>query len=113
MQIKSIPWVLWLVPIALLFIAIERMPYGYYTFTRIIVCGFAAFSAYRAWRDEAETTASISWAVILGLVAALFNPIIPVYLKRGTWEYIDVGAALIFAAHLMLVRLGWLQHKRA
>ena len=110
MQYKSVPWWAWLIPISMLFIATERMPYGYYTFVRIVVCGFAAFLAYVAW--EEESAASRTWAIILGLAAILFNPIVPVYLKRATWVYFDVGTALLFVAHLVFVRLGWLKPKR-
>jgi hypothetical protein len=106
---KSIPWWLWLIPIALLFIATQRMPYGYYTFTRIVVCGFAGFLAVIAWEDEG--LASRIWAVTLGLVAILFNPIFPIYLSRAVWFKLDVGIAIIFAAHLAFVRLGWLHAK--
>ena len=49
------------------------------------------------------------WSVILGCVAVLFNPIIPIYLSRSTWYDFDVGVAIILAAHLAFVRLGWLQ----
>ncbi len=111
MQFKSIPWWVWLVPIVMLFIATERMPYGYYTFTRIVVCGFAALLAYVAW--EEETTESGIWAVILALVAVLFNPIVPVYLKRATWAYFDVGTAILFFVHWAFVRLRWLRAKQS
>jgi len=109
MQFKSIPWWLWLIPIALLCIATARMPYGYYTFMRTVVCGLAGYFAYVAWQEDILVLRS--WAVVFGLIAILFNPIIPVYLKRGTWFDIDIGVALVFAAHLMHVRLRWLQSK--
>jgi hypothetical protein len=104
MQFKSIPWWLWLIPTALLLIATARMPYGYYTVMRIVVCGFAGYLAYVAW--EQEDLVSRSWAVAFGSIAILFNPIVPVYLKRATWFDIDVGVAIIFATHLIAVRLG-------
>jgi hypothetical protein len=86
------------------------MPYGYYTFTRIVVCAFAGFFAFTAWEGDLVPRV---WAVILSLVAVLFNPIIPIYLSRATWFYFDVGVAIIFGAHLAVVRLGWLQTKRS
>jgi hypothetical protein len=107
-QFKLIPWWLWLIPIALLFIAIEKMPYGYYTFTRIVVCGFAVFFAFVAWEDG---PVSRLWSAIFGLLAVLFNPIIPIYLSRGTWFYFDLLAASLFAAHLLVVRIGVIQTK--
>jgi hypothetical protein len=109
MQFKPIPWFLWLVPIGLLFIAVERMPYGYYTLTRIVVCGFAALLAYLAWEDEG--VASRTWAIVFVLMTILFNPFAPIYLKRATWAYFDIGSALIFAAHLIFIRSEWLRFK--
>ncbi len=88
--------------------ATQRMPYGYYTLTRIAVCGFAGLFAFIAW---AESLASRVWAVVFGLVAVLFNPIVPIYLTRATWFDLDIGTAIVFAAHLAVVRLEWLQTK--
>jgi hypothetical protein len=109
MRINAISWWLWLVPIVLLFVATERMPYGYYTFIRIIVCGFAAFFAFVAWEG-----ASVSrlWSAIFGLLAVLFNPVMPIYLSRGTWFYFDVTAAVVFATHFVFVRIGIFQTKK-
>jgi uncharacterized protein (DUF3820 family) len=108
MQLKSITWWLWLIPIAVLVIAVQRMPYGYYTFTRILVCVIATFLAWIGWEDSPSTR---MWSMILGLIAVLFNPIFPIYLTRGTWYYLDLCAAVIFAGHLAFVRLEWLQTK--
>jgi Family of unknown function (DUF6804) len=97
MRFKSVPWWLWLVPIVLLLVATGRMLYVYYAFTRIVVCGFAAFLAYSGWKSG---SVSRVWSTILGLVAVLFNPIIPIYLTRKAWYPLDIGVATIFAAHL-------------
>ena len=101
MRVNSIPWWLWLAPIALLFPAIARMPYGYYTVTRIAVAGFACFLALVGWED---TAISLMWSAILGCVAVLFNPMIPIHLSRTTWHIFDVGVAIILTAHLVFVR---------
>jgi hypothetical protein len=98
MQFKSIPWLLWLIPVALLLVATARLPYGFYTFTRVVVCGSALFIALAGWERFRI------WSAIFGLVAVLFNPLFPIYLHRGTWFYFDIGAAAIFAAHLIFVR---------
>jgi hypothetical protein len=110
LQFKSIPWWLWLAPIVLLAVATARMPYGYYTFTRIVVCASAALIAYISWK-ESENVISRLWAVMFGLIAVLFNPLVPIYLKRATWFSIDIGIAAIFAAHLVIVRLGLFRRK--
>jgi hypothetical protein len=107
MHIKTIPWWLWLIPTALLLIATTRMPYGYYTFTRIVTCGFAIFVAFISWQEE--SSASKLWSAAYLLIAALFNPIFPVYLKRSTWFCIDIGVAILLVTHLAFVRMGRLK----
>jgi len=98
---KIIPRMLWIVAATLLVVATARLPYGYYIFTRIVVCGIAGWIAIAAFQESA---AGKAWAVAFALIAVLFNPIIPVHLHRSTWFYLDFGVASIFVAHLLLVR---------
>ena len=67
--------------------------YSYYTFLRWAVMIAAAYSAYRAYK-----TGKTGWAWIMGIIAVLFNPIAPFYLKRDTWQLIDLVTACIFFA---------------
>jgi hypothetical protein len=98
---KSIPRVLWLVPPLVLVIATARLPYGYYTFTRIVTCGIAALIAAAGFFERAAVQV---WSVLLILVAVLFNPVVPIHLNRSTWFYLDLLTAAIFMAHLFFVR---------
>lgn len=100
--INQIPWWVWLIPAALLIIATARLPYGYYTFLRIVICGFSALVAFLGWTDN---TTSRVWSVAFAGMAVLFNPLVPVYLNRATWLYLDIGAAIVIVAHLMAVRV--------
>lgn len=100
---KSIPRLVWVVPAILLIIATsELLPYGYYTFTRIVTCGAAAIIASVGFRERPVSQSQ--WSVALALIAILFNPFIPIRLSRQTWFYLDVGAASLFAGHLIRVR---------
>lgn len=101
MNIKSIPRLVWLVPVVLLIVATSRLPYGYYTFMRIVTCGIAAVIAFAGFRDRPVVQA---WSLLLALVAVLFNPFVPIHLDRQTWFYLDLGAAAVFVAHLIFVR---------
>jgi hypothetical protein len=56
-----------------------------------------AGAAYLAWQDYKKKNDFNGWSLILSLVALLFNPIIPVYLDRGSWFIIDLAVAGIFA----------------
>ena len=86
----------WLVPAGLLFLALLPLPYGYYTLLRIVVCGAAAYLAFHEYGVRESVTA---WAIGLGFLSVLFNPLIPVHLSREVWAPIDVVAALVLAAH--------------
>jgi hypothetical protein len=101
-MVKTVPWLIWLVTIALLLLATAKIPYAYYTLLRFAICGFSAIIAFAEWEQAAlGRTISISFAFI----ALLFNPLAPFYLKRGTWFYIDIVVAVLVAAHLIFRRL--------
>jgi hypothetical protein len=95
------PPAIWLAPAALLVIAVIPLPYGYYTFLRITVCGVSAFLAYR----EVVAASGISiWAIFLGGIALLFNPLIPVHLTRYIWFFIDLACAVFLVGHFLARR---------
>jgi accessory gene regulator protein AgrB len=84
-----------------LVVASFPLPYGYYTFTRIVTCLACIALAYTA---NGPHPGSRIWATLFVLIAIVFNPLIPVYLKKQTWMYIDGGASAVILAHLLTVR---------
>lgn len=66
-------------------------PYSYYQILRWVVVITAAYAAYQSYVAERWF-----WTWTLGLIAILFNPVIPFYFGRGTWELLDLGAAAVF-----------------
>jgi hypothetical protein len=101
MRLKSIPITIWLVPVLLLVIATARLPYGYYTFARIVTCGVGALIALVGFQERPAIQA---WSIPLALIAILFNPFVPIHLNRSIWFYLDLGGAAVFIAHLFFVR---------
>jgi hypothetical protein len=101
MDMKSIPRLVWLVPAFLLILATLHLPYGYYTFIRIVTCGISAVIAFVGFQDRPLIQV---WSVLLALVGVLFNPFVPVHLNRQTWFYLDLVVAAVFVAHLIFVR---------
>ncbi len=86
---------LFLIPIVLLLIGLVDLPIGYYTIVRIAVCLISALSCY--WSFKSDEKVGIA-TVVFGLLAILFNPIIPVYLQnKAAWTVIDVVAAILLA----------------
>ncbi len=100
MNFKLAPWWIWIIACAVLLIATEKMPYGYYLLVRIVVFGIAMYLAYAGWGGGMFSRLC---STIFGFVAVLFNPILPIHLSRQTWHPIDIAFALFFAAHLAFV----------
>ncbi len=84
----------------LLFWALSNHQYDYYVLLRWVVCASAAYSAYLAVKTE-----KIPWAWTMGIMALLFNPIIPLHLSRQTWTYIDIIAGTIFLISIFFVKI--------
>jgi hypothetical protein len=98
---KNISTAIWIVPAAIIFVGLLPLPYGYYQSMRIVVCLASAsilFFTFRGLRSQ-------FWEGVFILVAILFNPIVPIYLTRPLWFWIDISVAGMFLAHLVFVRL--------
>lgn len=86
-----------LIPIALLVLGALPLPYGYYTFLRIIVT-FAAVWLTFVQYDSAKTMTG--WAWVFVCMAALFNPFVPVYLSKTVWVVFDLIAAGVIGLYM-------------
>lgn len=84
---------------ALLFWALARHAYSYYVLLRFVTFGAAAYSSYLAFEQRVR-----GWAWILGLVALLFNPVLPIHLSRDVWKPVDLLTGLILLASIVFVR---------
>ena len=94
-------WVLWIVPAALLVIAILPLPYAYYTFLRLSVCAASAFLAYQHFVHQ---DAVDKWVVVLAAFTLLYNPLIPVYLTREIWSVLNLVTAATLILHFVSVK---------
>ena len=94
-------WI-FLVPIALLLIGLADLPTGYYTLVRIAVCLVSALSCY--WSYKSDDKVGIATAVF-GVLAILFNPIIPVYLhEKDIWTVIDILTAILLGIRCFTIK---------
>lgn len=78
---------------AALALAPIHWPYGYYQFLRLAVTALAIWLVVATSRQHRAT-----WTILGVGLALLYNPIIPVYLKRATWLPIDLVAAVLCVA---------------
>lgn len=84
--------VLSIASVVLLLALFDGWPYGFFTVLRFVVFSSTAYVAYTAYQEHKE-----GWVWLLGAIAVLFNPFIPVYLTRDVWIVIDfVTAACLF-----------------
>jgi len=81
------------------FIAIADLPYGYYRLLRWTTCGVAIASAVQLYRMP-----RIGWVWALGILAVLFNPLIPLHFDRDTWKIFDGAAGCLFLSVFLLTR---------
>jgi hypothetical protein len=95
----SIPVVLGVIVSLLLFWALAKHSYGYYTFLRWATCGVASYFAYLTYEVKPKW-----WFFIFIFIALLFNPIIPVYLDEDIWGVIDIIAGIYFIAAIRKLR---------
>lgn len=88
--------------IALLLFALCDMPYGYYTFLRIVICLYCAISGITIINEQKQSSIGV---LALG-AAILYNPIIRIHLNRDIWEIINLCTiVLILFAYYTLTKL--------
>lgn len=76
-----------------LFVAIFDLPYGYYTFLRVLVFVLSLIIIWIMYNNEGFSNPMIYGALI---AAILWNPIIPIYLDKGIWVVFDTFGAIFY-----------------
>ena len=85
---------------AFLFLALSNLPMGYYTFLRILVTASAVAVVLTEFKGELTPT-----VITFGLIAILFNPIIPVHFNdKSIWMVIDLIAGILFAIKAFTIK---------
>ena len=75
-----------IVCLMLLWALVPSNPYGYYIVLRWVCCVAFAYLAVQAFRQHKKT-----WVWVLGITAAVYNPIFRVHLTRGIWSVVNVA----------------------
>ena len=69
-------------------LALLEWPYGYYQLLRLIVCGYAGYSAFINFERNDKLNA---WVLVF--VALLYNPLLPVTMEKGVWTLFNLATA--------------------
>ncbi|MCD5382278.1 MAG: hypothetical protein LR017_03100 [Candidatus Pacebacteria bacterium] len=86
--------------IALFLALLDGWQYGFFTLLRFIVFASTAYVAWMAYEEQKE-----KWVWILGFVALLFNPFIPIHLTREIWLPIDFATGVALVVSVFLLKL--------
>ena len=78
----------------MLLLGATNMPYSYYTFLRIVVCGFAAIISYKNFRSENGDKSFWSWLYLF--IAIIFNPFAIISMSKEIWIFVDIILGILF-----------------
>jgi FtsH-binding integral membrane protein len=81
------------------FANLSFLPYAYYQLMNWVVAGAAVAVAMHSYQRDYYF---LMW--IFALVAVIFNPLAPIYLRADVWKVTDIVAALLFVISLFVVR---------
>jgi hypothetical protein len=81
-------------------------PYAYYILLRWVCSAVFAFLALQASVGQQQ-----GWVWLLGVTAAIYNPIIPVHLTREIWTVVNVVSIGIAVASIFAVKSADAEHK--
>jgi hypothetical protein len=69
----------------------SHWPYSFYVLMRLTVCAISIYLTHKSF-GAGRTV----WVWVLGAVAVLFNPVLPMRMHRSDWSTLDLIAASIF-----------------
>jgi hypothetical protein len=92
---NPVNWIPLAVSITMLLLSADHWPYGFYQLLRIVVTGTALYVVVQTRNHRPY------WPWLMVGIAILFNPILPITLKKREWQQIDVGVAGIFLMALV------------
>lgn len=92
--------ILSIISIMMLLLAIPDVwPYFYFQLLRWVVCGIAIFNIFFS-----HEIGKRYWPWVMGVVAILFNPILPFYLDKGMWVFIDIVVAIVTSVFVFKIK---------
>ncbi len=82
-----------------LFVAVSNIPYSYYIILRFIICGVSICGIWYAYRVR-----KFLWLWVFSAIAILFNPIIPIHLKKEAWIIVDLAVIIVFLISIPMLK---------
>lgn len=83
-------------------IALLKMPEDFYVVLRFVVVAAAAAAIWLIQKSTLKDYSKTIMILLLGLLAVIFNPIMPLDLNRGDWTLFNLsGSGLLFLSYLL------------
>ena len=76
------------------------LPYGYFTFLRIVECAYFGLIAFMLFAED-KPVACVPHAVL----AVLYNPLIKISLARDVWVVVNMGCLVAILCVYLIVRV--------
>lgn len=76
-------------------------PYGYYVLLRWIVCPCFIYAALQAFKRNKQ-----NWVWILGVTAAIYNPLIPLHLNQELWSVLNLAGIAVASWSVFVLKKG-------
>ena len=86
------------VSVMLLWALYPGNPYGYYTLLRLVCCGIFVYLAVQTFALKMQ-----GWSWVLGIIAVVYNPIIPIHLTREIWSVVNIVTIGIAVASIFVI----------
>ena len=77
----------------MMFLAIFPLPYGYYSFLRVVTFFGATANAYITYVIYERPTGP-TWIFVV--IALIWNPFLPIFMARGSWLFLNLIASGLF-----------------
>ena len=93
-------WIPQAIVIPMLLWALNPMnPYGYYILLRWVCCAVFVYLAIQAWNIEKQ-----GWVWILGVTAAIYNPILRIHSTREMWSVVNLVTIGLAVASIFVLK---------
>lgn len=86
--------------VVLMFLAVFAMPYGYYTFLRIMTTLSSGLFIYVYYCTKSLKP----WSIIFVFIGVTFNPLFPVHLDRDIWFILNILVGCVYLGNLLLIK---------
>ena len=74
-------------------------PYGYYILLRWVCCAVFVYLAIQAWNIKKQ-----GWVWILGVTAAIYNPILRIHSTREMWSVVNLVTIGLAVASIFVLK---------